>query len=350
MPFEPDIYIFGHGISRVVMLHSINKDVTHYPKLNRITRHWHTERMLRGLTTCYLISSILMACSISSTETHTEHQEELGTTTQTMASIIPITSPTLHATITQTTNCLPSPTSTETQIPFSQGPIIIGYSVAGRELEVYRFGSGSRKLMVVAGMHGGYEWNTIALANQLITLLRGRQDLIPDHVTLFILRSLNPDGEAREYGIHGRTNENGVDLNRNWPTLWRPEWPPDGCWFYLPVSAGPYPTSEPETMALMSFIKSTDIQALINYHSAALGIFPGGQPPDSKSISLAEAVSAVSDYPFPPIDTGCTYTGQLIDWASTNGIAAVDIELTNHRDTDLLQNLNILTTFLNWLP
>jgi hypothetical protein len=332
------------------MLHFVNKDVTRHPKPNLIIRHWHTGRMLRGFVTCYLISSILMACSIRPLETNTKNQEGSGKTTQTMASIIPITSPTLHATISQPTNGLPSPTSTEMQIPFSQGPIIIGYSVAGRELEVYRFGSGPRKLMVVAGMHGGYEWNTIALADQLITLLRGRPDLIPDHVTLFILRSLNPDGEAREYGIHGRTNENGVDLNRNWPTLWRPEWPLDGCWLYLPVSAGPYPASEPETMALMSFLISNDIQALINYHSAALGIFPGGQPPDSKSISLAEAVSAVSDYPYPPIDTGCTYTGQLIDWASTNDIPAVDIELTNHRDTDLLQNLNILTTFLNWLP
>lgn len=332
------------------MLNKVNKDITRYPKSKLVTRHRHMGRIRRGFATCYLISSILVACSISSNETHTEHPEGLGITTQTIASAIPIKSPTLQIAFTQTTNGFSSPTSTETRVPFFQGPIIIGYSVAGRELEVYRFGSGPRKLMIVAGMHGGYEWNTIALADQLITLLPGRPDLIPDHVTLFILRSLNPDGEAREHGIRGRTNENGVDLNRNWPTLWQPKWPPDGCWHYLPVSAGPYPASEPETMALMSFMISNGIQALINYHSAALGIFPGGQPPDSKSISLAEAVSAVSDYPYPPIDTGCIYTGQLIDWASANGIAAVDIELTNHRDTDLLQNLNILTTFLNWLP
>jgi hypothetical protein len=89
---------------------------------------------------------------------------------------------------------------------------------------------------------------------------------------------------------------------------------------------------------------------LINYHSAALGIFPGGQPPDEASISLAEAVAAVSDYPYPPVETGCVYTGQLIDWASDQGIAAIDIELTNHQDTDLWMNLRVLEAFLSWSP
>ena len=245
-----------------------------------------------------------------------------------------------------TTN--PGPTSTETQIPFSLGPIVIGHSVEGHPLEVYQFGSGPIKRMIVAGIHGGYEWNTIALADQLITILPGRPDLIPQDVTLFILRSLNPDGDHRAHGIYGRTNENEVDLNRNWPAYWQAEWPRQGCWNLLPTTAGPSPASEPETQALMQFLLSQHVVALINYHSAALGIFPGGQPPDPASRSLAETIAAVSDYPYPPVDTGCQYTGQLIDWASLNGIAAIDIELSTHSSTDLRQNLRILTAFLNW--
>jgi predicted deacylase len=202
--------------------------------------------------------------------------------------------------------------------------------------------------MVVAGIHGGYEWNTIALADQLISILPGRPDLIPQDVTLFILRSLNPDGDHRAHGIYGRTNKNEVDLNRNWPAYWQAEWPLQGCWNLLPTKAGPSPASEPETQALMQFLLSQHVDALINYHSAALGIFPGGQPPDPASLNLAETISAVSDYPYPPVDTGCQYTGQLIDWASLNGIAAIDIELSTHSSTDLRQNLGILTAFLNW--
>lgn len=253
---------------------------------------------------------------------------------------LPFSSPTVTST----------PTMTKT-IPLSNhGPITIGFSVSGRPLEVFRFGEGPKKRLIVAGMHGGYEWNTIALADQLITILRGRPDWIPDDMTLYILRSLNPDGETRAQGIHGRTNDHGVDLNRNWPTLWQASWPIDGCWRYLPVTAGAYPASEPETRALMQFLLEQEVQALINYHSAALGIFPGGQPPDQASISLADAIASISDYPYPPIDTGCQFTGQLIDWASQQGIAAVDIELTNHRDTDLRQNLEILNLFLHWQP
>ncbi len=241
-----------------------------------------------------------------------------------------------------------SPTAAPTASPFFRGPITIGTSVAGRDLEVFQFGSGGSQRMIVAGIHGGYEGNTIRLADELIRVLTAKPDLIPATVTLYILRSLNPDGEARSDSYKGRANENLVDLNRNWPAYWQSTWPLEGCWTYTYVSGGSHPASEPETRALMNFLLTYRIEALISYHSAVLGIFPGGQPPDPASISLAEAISKVSDYPYPPIETGCQYTGQLIDWASLQGIAAVDIELTNHEDTDLRQNLKVLETFLTW--
>ncbi len=226
--------------------------------------------------------------------------------------------------------------------------VVIGYSTAGRPLEVFRFGTGEIERMIVAGIHGGYEWNTIALADELIIHLQSHPELIPPDVTLFILRSLNPDGEARARGMNGRANDNGIDLNRNWPSHWQADWPRGGCWKYTPVTAGAGPGSEPETQALMNFLLNGNVDALINYHSAVLGIFPGGQPPDEASLSLADTVATVSTYPYPPIDTGCQFTGQLIDWASDNGMAALDIELTNHRDTDFEQNLAILSMFLAW--
>jgi hypothetical protein len=103
-------------------------------------------------------------------------------------------------------------------------------------------------------------------------------------------------------------------------------------------------------MALMRFILEQRISALISYHSAALGIFAGGRPSSQASLSLAEAIAEVSPYPYPPLDSGCEYTGQFADWAAENGIAAVDVELTNHQDTDLEVNLRVLQTFLGWKP
>ena len=227
---------------------------------------------------------------------------------------------------------------------------MIGYSVAGRPLEIYSFGSGNHERLIVAGIHGGYEWNTIALADELIAYLKQHPEIIPADTQLHILRAFNTDGEARSHSYSGRANENGVDLNRNFPTLWQADWPRTGCWDYGPITAGAYPASEPETIALMNFIQKRQIEALISYHSAALGIFPGGHPPDAASIRLAESLAAVSNYPYPPIDTGCLFTGQLIDWASAEAIAAVDIELTNHQLTDFEQNLLILGQFLAWRP
>ncbi len=252
-----------------------------------------------------------------------------------------------------TTTPIP-PTQTSTPPPSSTAapdqPLVIGHSVAGRPLEVYHFGDGPIEKMIVAGIHGGYEWNTIALADDLINYLEIHPEVVPADHTLYILRAFNIDGYERSLWRAGRANENNVDLNRNFPSNWQATWPKAGCWGYLDIEGGSEAGSEPETKALMAFILSHDLTALISYHSAALGIFAGGQPPDAGSLSLAESVAAVSDYPYPPINTGCLFTGQFVDWVSDQGIAGIDIELTNHQDTDFEINLAILSVFLDWSP
>ena len=244
----------------------------------------------------------------------------------------------------------PTPIIGNSATPFAPGkrPITIGYSVAGRPLEVYQFGIGSVERMIIAGIHGGNEWNTIVLADELITFLQEHDETIPVDKTLFILRNLNPDGEARAHTVDGRANDHGVDLNHNWPLFWQPDWRRDDCWNYRPLTAGAYPASEPETASLMNFISLHKIDALISYHSAALGIFPGGRPPDPASISLAKAAAAVSGYEYPPVNTDCDFTGNLADWASAQNIAAIDIELTNHTDSEFDRNFGVLITLLNW--
>lgn len=261
-------------------------------------------------------------------------------------------SPTAKPSVTALPSAQPTatliPTVTPTPTAQSQGLVIIGFSVGGRPLEVYQFGSGPSERLIVAGIHGGNEWNTIALADELIAHLQSHPEIIPADITLYILPNLNPDGEARGHSPEGRTNDHGVDLNRNWPANWQAEWPEEGCWTLRPVTAGKFPASEPETVALKLFLQYHKIDALISYHSAALGIFPGGLPPDKDSVRLAKAIAAISTYPYPPIDTGCEYTGALVDWASQHGIASLDIELTNHTDTDFDMNLRILNVFMNW--
>jgi hypothetical protein len=241
-----------------------------------------------------------------------------------------------------------TPTSTITPIPFSEGPLEIGKSVNGLPLEVYRFGTGAVERMIVAGIHGGNEYNTVQLAEELMAYINLNHEIIPPEVTLYILHDLNPDGAARSLGVLGRANANGVDLNRNWPDGWKADWNRSGCWTTTYVTGGSKPASEPETQALIAFVKSHHLSALINYHSAALGIFPGGVPPKQASKQFAQALAAVSTYKYPPVDTGCEYSGGLVDWTADLGIPSVDIELTNHSDTDFEINLKILQVLLDW--
>lgn len=240
----------------------------------------------------------------------------------------------------------PSPTASLAPTP---SPRIIGHSVEGRPLEVFTFGSGPLKRLIVFGIHGGSEWNTVALADELIAHLSQHPELIPPDNTLNLLRVVNPDGLARGRGVESRGNAHSVDLNRNWKTPdWVEQWPLKGCWSGYPLNGGDGPGSEPEVIWLRRFIVAEKPEAIISYHSAALGILPGGVPPYSRSVSLAEALAAVSDYPYPPIKTGCEYTGQFADWSALQGIAAVDLELTDHEHTDFEQNLPVLAAFLAW--
>jgi protein MpaA len=264
--------------------------------------------------------------------------------------VTPWPAPTQRATITPWPTPSPAPSLT----PWVVRPANvreIGKSVEGRSLEVHRFGSGPSVKLIVAGIHGGYEHNTIELAHELISYLGDHPEHIPADTTLYILPNLNPDGYARKIGVDGRANANNVDLNRNWPYNWQADWKRDGCWIWRPITGGEYAGSEPEVQALIRFIDQVKPAALISYHSAALGIFAGGRPDYPPSIRLAQAVSEVTTYPWPPIDTGCDYTGNLTDWAAnTRNIPSIDIELTNHRDTEFEMNLRVLQVFLGWKP
>jgi protein MpaA len=242
--------------------------------------------------------------------------------------------------------------STPTPFVFTGGPAarIIGFSVQGAPIEYYAFGQGERQFLIVAGIHGGYEGNTIDLANQLVVHLAEHPEVVPSDATLFVITKMNPDGAARGRNVDGRTNANGVDLNRNFPSQnWVSDWDHSDCWNYRPTTGGPAGGSEPETRAVMNFVASRKFLALISYHSAALGVFPGGEPWEPASERLASALASATGYPYPPIDIGCRYTGTLADWAVEKGVgAAVDMELTNHRDTDFSRNLRALGALLSF--
>lgn len=265
-----------------------------------------------------------------------------------VSTALPSPSPTAAATASApTATPLPTtaPSPTPTDQPFFEGPFTYGTSFDGRPLRAYRLGNGPSKRAIIGAIHGGYEWNTVDLVSKTLEYLQANPSVVPDDVTLYVIPCANPDGYAagtdRE---HGRVNGNGVDLNRNWDY----EWQPTATHGTRPVSGGDAPFSEPETAALRDLILKQEIEAAIFYHSAMARIFYGADTDRAPSYELAEAVSEATGYPIADGVPGQITTGDAVDWMSSQGLAGIEIELTNHQDIEWERNRRGLLAFLTW--
>src|SRR6185436_8846194 len=88
---------------------------------------------------------------------------------------------------------------------------------------------------------------------------------VPDGVELWLVRSMNPDGQAHQ----PRHNADGVDLNRNFAQNWGPVAEP-GNWQY----AGPGPASEPETQVMTELGQAVHPDLVLWYHQDLFRISP----------------------------------------------------------------------------
>ena len=123
--------------------------------------------------------------------------------------------------------------------------LAVGRSVEQRDITLHVYGSGSRAVLLIGGLHTGSEDNTRLMAERIAAWFAANPRAIPPSITLFIVPSANPDGTAS--GAH--TNARGVDLNRNWPTSgWTRAHGGSRYW------GGPRPASEPETKAMIAFL------------------------------------------------------------------------------------------------
>ncbi|MBN1887811.1 MAG: peptidoglycan DD-metalloendopeptidase family protein [Thermoflexales bacterium] len=218
--------------------------------------------------------------------------------------------------------------------PWFEGPLVFGRSAGNRSLVAYRLGQGPQAKAIIGGIHGGYEWNTTELVSHMLAYLKTRPELVPDTITLYLIPTLNPDGAGIGQGVEARFNANGVDLNRNWDVGWEA----DAVHGKTPVNPGPRPFSEPETCALRDWLIEHHIQALISYHSKKGEIY--GNP------ALGEALSRATGYPYQPDGVGYPTGGDLVAWCAAHGIAAVDIELTDHTQIEWERNRRGLLTFV----
>ena len=233
------------------------------------------------------------------------------------------------------------PTSTATSEPPTVTPtptpviasIIIGQSVRGSDLTVTQIGSGLHRYIFIGAIRGG-ESKTSSLVQLMADHFQANPTLVPASASFYFLPALSLDSGKRY-------NANGVDLNRNWDTpTWVADAPqPTGR---VAGSGGSRPFSEPETAALGNWLRllQDDAQTaslnIIYYHDHN-GVPDSGtvQPgyveygrPASPSQELALALANAAGYSYQATWNGSYQpTGEAIQWATIQGMAAVDVEL-----------------------
>lgn len=262
----------------------------------------------------------------------------------------------------------PAPTPTPEPTP-EPAPIIatttestIGTSVEGRTIDAFTFGTGETDLLFVGGIHGGYEWNSILLAYEMIDSFASESLDVPENVTVHIIPNLNPDGlyeatgltgrftasEIPDRDIHsagiGRFNANDVDLNRNFDCKWAPE----SSWRGQTVSAGTRPFSEPEAAALRDYVASTTPAAAIFWHSRANNVYASecenGVLPST--LTLMNTYAMAGDYGAVPVFDAYPITGDAEGWLASLGIPAVTVELETRESIEWERNRSAVAATL----
>jgi murein peptide amidase A len=178
--------------------------------------------------------------------------------------------------------------------------VVIGHSRQGRRIVAAGFGSGTHRLLIIGGVHG-LEFGR-AVADQLAVYLAAHPGAIPSGTRIDVLPCLNPDGSA----LRRRGNARNVDLNRNLPTA---DWQrvlAAGDPASLHCNGGSGPGSEPETRALIRYLRR-GFNCVISLHSR--GGFVDFNGPHARAI--ASTMSRACGLPVRRIPYQASITGSL---------------------------------------
>lgn len=164
--------------------------------------------------------------------------------------------------------------------------IILGKSVKGQDIKGFLFGDSNsfNKTIIIGGIHGT-EVQSAEICDLYINEVKDKP--FPDECFLILIPCLNPDG----INAKTRTNANGVDLNRNFPS---------SSWKNIPLAnnnayyPGIKPASEPETQIIVDLINKYNFKKIIAVHTNYTIQFPN--PPminydGEQSKELAQKVS-----------------------------------------------------------
>ncbi|MFP4106595.1 MAG: M14 family murein peptide amidase A [Phycisphaerae bacterium] len=205
----------------------------------------------------------------------------------------------------------------------------LGYSRQGVAIRMHTFGRSGPTTLIFGGIHGNEPASkavAVALVKHLTaepSLYRGRR--------VAVIPAANPDGLK----AGTRTNANGVDCNRNFPTRnWRP-----GRKRSV-VYGGPAAASEPETRLIIQAVNNLSPVQVIALHSITAGRECNNY--DGPARSLAQLLSRHNGYKVSS-DIGYPTPGSFGTWAGEErNIASITLELPRGIDGDKAWDTNRL--------
>jgi protein MpaA len=177
----------------------------------------------------------------------------------------------------------------------------IGRSVDGRAIRAWRLGekrSASTgkipRVVLISTMHGDEP-----ATRRILVSLRDGSPIVG--VDLWVVPVYNPDGLA----ARRRQNARGVDLNRNYPHNWAPL---SGATY-----SGPKPRSEPETRAMMRFLRRIDPDFVLSFHQPLYGV-----DVNTKRPKFSRHVARTLRLPTTNLNCGGRCHGTMTGWFNKN--------------------------------
>jgi len=219
---------------------------------------------------------------------------------------------------------------------------VIGYSVLGRPIIAYYYGSGSTTVLFTGGIHGS-ERSGSYIMRDWVSHLDSYAYNIPADKQVVIVSDVNPDGLASS----SRYNANNVNIDRNFPSInWNSDI--DTSTGIVVGGGGANPLSEPETVALANLTSSLRPRLEVSFHAQG-SLIGANQVGDSVSIGnlYGSSVGYSSMIGHAEETMGYSITGEYEDWAGEQSIPAILIELPSASGRYFNAHQSILWNMVN---
>ncbi len=194
---------------------------------------------------------------------------------------------------------------------------IYGKSVNGIALEIYEPGAANSDILVMGSIHGDESLTSVLLSQCL-------RSMDPSDLQASVILAANPDGM-----LNGtRSNANGVDLNRNFPTE---NWKPDPVYYRnhwdqpqnIALSPGLQGGSEAETQAMLNLLASWTPKLIVSLHGFL------GCMDDPLSSEIARDIGKRTQLDLVP-DVGYKTPGSFGSWCAEQGLPIITYEFPSH--------------------